>query len=98
MLMDPKLLNEEHKMFRDTVRKFVAKEIVPYHEQWEKDGIVPRELWLNAGEMGFLCMDVPEEYGGMGVDDYRFNVILAEEMSRVGASDHVQALGYRFGL
>jgi len=86
MLMQDKYLTEEHRMFRDAVRKFVEKEIVPHHEQWEKDGLVPRELWLKAGEMGFLCMDVPEEYGGMGVEDYRFNAILTEEMSRVGAS------------
>jgi long-chain-acyl-CoA dehydrogenase len=78
-------MTDELTMFRDAVRRFVEKEIVPYHDQWEKDGIVPRELWLKAGEMGLLCMDVPEEYGGGGVDDYRFNVILNEEACRVGA-------------
>ena len=84
--MRAKYLTEEHNMFRDAVRKFVAKEIVPYHEQWERDGIVSRDVWLKAGENGFLCMDVPEEYGGLGVDDYRYNAILAEELARVGAS------------
>ena len=61
------LFNEEHEMFRDTVRKFIDREIRPYHEQWEKDGIVPRELWLKAGEAGLLCCTVPEEYGGLGL-------------------------------
>lgn len=83
--MNPKHLTEEHLMFRDAVRQFIQREVVPYHEQWEKDGAVSREVWLKAGENGFLCMDVPEEYGGMGVDDYRYNAILTEEMSLVGA-------------
>lgn len=84
--MNPKYLTEEHKMFRDAVRQFVQRDIVPHHEQWEKDGLVSREAWRKAGENGFLCMDVPEEYGGIGVDDYRYNAILAEEMAVVGAS------------
>ncbi|MEQ8367216.1 MAG: acyl-CoA dehydrogenase family protein, partial [Roseicyclus sp.] len=79
------LFNEEHDMFRDTVRKFVEKEIVPYHAQWEKEGIVPRELWLKAGEQGLLCCTVPEEYGGLGLD-YLFDVVVFEELWRAGAS------------
>ncbi len=84
--MQPHLLDEEHIMFRNAIRKFMKKEVVPYHEQWEKEGQVSRELWLKAGQNGYLCMDVPEEYGGMGVDDYRYNAILMEEQARVGAS------------
>ncbi len=83
--MQNHLMNEELSMFRDAVRRFVEREVLPYHEQWEKDGIVPRDLWRKAGDMGLLCMDVPEEYGGGGVDDYRFNVVLNEEFCRVGA-------------
>jgi alkylation response protein AidB-like acyl-CoA dehydrogenase len=83
--MQDHLMTPELSMFRDAIRRFVEKEVVPFHEQWEKDGIVPRELWLKAGEMGFLCMDVPEAYGGGGVDDYRFNAVLSEEFARVGA-------------
>ena len=83
--MNPKQLTDEHLMFRDAVRQFIQRDILPYHEQWEKGGLVSREVWLKAGQNGFLCMDVPEEYGGMGVDDYRYNAILTEEMSRVGA-------------
>ena len=84
--MQEQYLTDEHRMFRDAVRRFLAKEVVPHHEQWEKDGLVSRDVWLKAGENGFLCMDVPEKYGGLGVDDYRYNAILAEEMGYVGAS------------
>ena len=59
---------------------------MPHHAQWEQDGIVPRELWLKAGEAGLLCFDVPEEYGGPGIDDFRFNVVLSDEQTRAGAS------------
>ncbi len=84
--MQIEYLEEEHIMFRNAVRKFIEKEIVPYHEQWEKEGQVSREVWLKAGQNGYLCMDVEEKYGGMGVDDYRFNVLAMEEMARVGAT------------
>ncbi|MGB0384843.1 MAG: acyl-CoA dehydrogenase family protein [Ardenticatenaceae bacterium] len=90
--MQSQYLTEELVMFRDAVREFVRREVVPFHEQWEKDGIVSREVWRKAGENGFLCMDVPEQYGGLGVEDYRYNAIFAEEMARVGAS------GPAFGL
>ncbi|MGH1369599.1 MAG: acyl-CoA dehydrogenase family protein [Maritimibacter sp.] len=79
------LFSEDHEIFRDSVRKFVEKEIVPYHAQWEKDGVVPRELWLKAGEQGLLCCTVPEEYGGLGLD-YLFDVVVFEELWKVGAS------------
>ena len=74
------IFNEEHAMFREAVRKFVAGEVAPYHKEWEEAGIVPRDLWRKAGELGFLCMDVPEAYGGGGAEDFRYNVILNEEM------------------
>jgi alkylation response protein AidB-like acyl-CoA dehydrogenase len=80
------LYTSEHEDFRKTVRAFFEREVIPHHEQWEKDGIVPRELWLKAGEAGLLCFDVPEEYGGPGVDDFRYNVILSEEQTRAGAN------------
>lgn len=70
-------------MFRDTVRKFIDKEIAPYHYQWESDGVVPRDLWLKAGEAGMLCCTIPEEYGGLELD-YLFDVIVFEEMARSG--------------
>lgn len=84
-MIERTLFREEHHMFRETVRKFVEKEIVPYHAQWEKDGQVPRELWLKAGAQGLLCCTVPEEYGGLGLD-YLFDVVVFEELWRAGAS------------
>ena len=90
--MHRNIFTKEHDMFRDAVRRFVNQEIAPHHEEWEKAGIVPRDIWLKAGEYGFLCMDVPEEYGGGGIEDFRYNVIFTEELMRVGAT------GPGFGL
>ena len=75
----------EHEMFRDSFRQFVAKEISPNLEHWEADGIVPRELFTAAGDSGFLGMAVPEQFGGGGVDDFRYNLVLGEEVQRAGA-------------
>jgi len=72
---------EEHRIFRDTVRKFFEKEVTPHADEWEEAGIVPREIWKKMGDQGFLCMDVPEEYGGLGAD-WLYSVILVEEMAR----------------
>ncbi len=77
------LFNEEHDAFRDTVRRFIDKEIAPHHASWEVEGVVPRELWLKAGAAGMLCCTVPEEYGGLGLD-YLFDVVVFEEMARSG--------------
>ncbi len=84
-MIERTLFTSEHDMWRESVRRFVEKEIVPFHAQWEKDGIVPRALWLKAGEAGLLCCTVPEEYGGLGLD-YLFDVVVFEELWRVGAS------------
>ncbi|MBW2941329.1 acyl-CoA dehydrogenase family protein [Zhongshania aquimaris] len=73
----------EHEIFRDSVKKFMATEVAPYHEQWEEGGQVDRGLWRKAGEQGFLAPTVPEEYGGVGVD-FRYNAILDEECARSG--------------
>jgi len=80
------IFSEAHQTFRDSFHKFVEKEIVPYHEQWEKDGIVSRELWLKAGQQGFLGLNVPEEFGGAGLEDYRYSVILSEETVRANTT------------
>jgi len=82
----PSIYEQEHEDFRSTVRAFMEKEVVPHHDQWEKDGQVSREVWTKAGEMGLLCFDVDEQYGGAGIHDFRYNAIVAEEISRVGAS------------
>ena len=84
-MIERTIFREEHGMWRETVRKFVEREIVPFHAKWEEDGIVPRELWLQAGKEGMLCCTVPEEYGGLGLD-YLFDVVVFEELWRVGAS------------
>ncbi|MEE2961740.1 MAG: acyl-CoA dehydrogenase family protein [Myxococcota bacterium] len=77
--------NDEHAIFRQSVKQFVEAEIVPHHEAWEEEGRVSRDLWLKAGEIGLLCPDAPEAYGGLGCD-FLFNVIVDEELCRVGAS------------
>lgn len=72
-------LTEEQMIFQDAVRTFFEREITPNNEQWEKDGQVSREAWLKAGANNFFGIDVPEKYGGMEIDDYRYNTILIEE-------------------
>ena len=71
----------EHRSFRERLRAFLEKEVSPYADQWEKDGIVPKSAWKKMGQGGFLCMDVPAEYGGMG-GDFLYAVIASEEMTK----------------
>jgi len=80
------LFEAEHEAFRQTCRAFCEKEIAPHHADWEAAGIVPRELWRSAGELGLLGFMMPTEYGGGGVRDFRFNVVLGEELTRVAAT------------
>jgi acyl-CoA dehydrogenase len=82
---------EEHDMLRDAFKKFIDKEITPYHEEWEKDGVVPRELWEKAGENGFVCPWADEKYGGIE-GDFLYSVIMTEELTKAGAS------GFALGL
>ncbi len=84
MLSRP-LFDSDLQGFRDTVKRFLEQEAVPFHGQWEKDGQVSRELWLKAGELGFLCPTVPEEYGGVGAD-FRYSAVVMEEVSALGLS------------
>jgi len=79
MLLSP----EEKELFRDSVRKFLEKEVEPHYEQWEEDGIWPREVWTRLGENGFLCVDVPAEYGGYGAS-FELSSAIVEELSRAG--------------
>jgi alkylation response protein AidB-like acyl-CoA dehydrogenase len=90
--MQRDLFDADHDAFRDTVRGFYTRHVVPFHKEWEAAGIVDRGLWLEAGKQGLLGMAVPEEYGGGGVDDFRYNVVLTEENVRAHAS------GVGFGL
>ncbi|MEJ8277558.1 acyl-CoA dehydrogenase family protein [Pseudonocardia spirodelae] len=80
------LYESDHEDFREAFRAFVEKEIVPHEAQWERDGAVARELFTTAGANGFLGIDAPEEYGGGGVRDFRFNAVISEELLRVGAA------------
>ena len=78
------LFEDEHEMFRDSFRRFVDKEIAPHHEQWEAAGAVDKAMFRAAGQHGFLGMAVPERYGGDGVNDFRYNVVINEEIQRAG--------------
>jgi alkylation response protein AidB-like acyl-CoA dehydrogenase len=78
------LFEPEHVDYRESVRRFVAEEITPHHAEWELEGIVPRELFAKAAAKGMLAMQVPEEFGGSGVDDFRFNQIISEEVGFSG--------------
>ncbi|MDQ1688372.1 MAG: hypothetical protein QOK42_1347, partial [Frankiaceae bacterium] len=84
--MQRDIFDAEHDAFRDLARTFIAKEITPFHEQWEKDGQVSRDVWLAAGKAGLLGTDVPEEFGGGGVEDFRYNAVMLEELASSGAS------------
>src|SRR5258708_12710150 len=76
------IFTRDPEAFRDAVRSFIAKEVAPYHDQWERDGAVSRDVWLAAGEAGLLGIDVEEQYGGGGNDDYRYYLALNEKMAR----------------
>ena len=82
--MDRFIFDDEHEMFRDSVRSFIQNEIGPNTDKWHEQGIVDREAYLKAGEMGLLCMWVPEEYGGIGIPDFRYEQIIMEENARYG--------------
>ncbi len=90
--MRSSLYEAGHEDFRHTVRTWLEKNVAPFHGRWERDGIVPREVWLSGGEQGLLGMDVDERWGGGGVRDFRYNAVLDEEVTRAGAS------GLGFGL
>jgi alkylation response protein AidB-like acyl-CoA dehydrogenase len=79
------LYEAEHEAFRESFRRFLAVELVPHLEEWDAAGIVARELYTAAGKAGFLAIDAPEEYGGGGVRDFRFNAVIMEEIMRIGA-------------
>jgi alkylation response protein AidB-like acyl-CoA dehydrogenase len=92
LAMDQHLYEAEHEAFRDLCRDFLEREAVPFAADWEKAGIVDRDVWRKAGKAGLLGMDIDEEYGGGGQRDFRFNAVLVEEIIATGAS------GLGFGL
>jgi acyl-CoA dehydrogenase len=79
------VMTADHERFRDQVRRFVDEHVVPFHSQWEKAGVVPRQLWRQAGEHGLLCTTIPEEYGGAGAD-FGYPSVIIEELARANAS------------
>ncbi|MCU6453121.1 acyl-CoA dehydrogenase family protein [Sphingomonas sp. A2-49] len=79
------VFRDDHEMFRDQVRRFVDREIVPFHSEWEHQGFVPQSVWRNAGREGLLCVMAPEEYGGAG-GDYGHAAVLIEELARANAT------------
>ena len=78
------IFDEDHEMFRDSVRKYMQAEVEPHVERWREAGICDREAFLKAGEQGLLCMWADEKYGGMGISDFRFEQIVIEETMRHG--------------
>ena len=79
------VLRAEHEQFRDSVRRFFEKHVVPFHRQWERDGIVPRDVWREAGAQGLLCPMLAEDHGGAG-GDFGFSAVIIEEIARTNAS------------
>ena len=90
-MIERTLFSPEHEAFRDAFRRFMDKEIAPFHEAWEEQGYVDREVWRKAGANGYLCPTMPEAYGGAGVDKL-YSVVQMEELARGGFS------GIGFGL
>lgn len=77
---------EDHEAFRETIRDFIAAEVVPYYEQWREAGAAPREFYKKLGELGVFGIEVPEEYGGAGEHSFKFHAVVTEECARAGVS------------
>lgn len=79
------IFRDDHTIFREQVRRFIEREIVPHHDTWEEQGVVPREIWRRAGQEGLLCVGIPEAYGGGG-GDRGHSAVMIEELARVNAT------------
>ena len=86
--MSKDLFTEEHELFRQSLRAFIDKEIQPHIDQWEEDRRVPKEIWKKMGEMGFLGLSYPEEYGGSNLDFF-YDVVWNEEMGRINSGGFI---------
>ncbi|MCO7191501.1 acyl-CoA dehydrogenase family protein [Pseudonocardia sp. McavD-2-B] len=78
--------DDDHEAFRESVRTFVDREVRPDLDDWDRDGLIPRDVWRTAAKVGILGLRIPEQYGGAGVSDYRFRCVVQEELARVGAA------------
>jgi alkylation response protein AidB-like acyl-CoA dehydrogenase len=92
------LFDDDHLAFRDLVRKFYESECAPHADRWEREGQVDRDVWRKAGATGLLGFEEAEEYGGLGIRDFRYNAIVTEEMYAtgtvgVGFSTHNNVIG-----
>lgn len=95
--MNSQYFKEEHQMFRKSLRDFLAKEVTPNVDQWEKDGEIPKEIYQKFGKMGYLGLELPEKYGGMDADIW-YSVVMHEEMARVNSGGFAAAIGAHFML
>ncbi len=84
--MPRRIYNEDHESFRQSVKEFVDRTLAPRAEEMIREKVIPRDIWLEAGQQGFFGLGIPEEYGGAGVDDYRFNAVFAEEIAKFTAA------------
>src|ERR1700691_2321197 len=91
------LFEPDHDAFRESVREFVTRSIVPHEEKLIEQRFIDREIWLEAGRNGYLGLDVPEAYGGSDAGDYRFNAVLGEELARSSAAA-ASAFGIQFDI
>ncbi|MCG7632269.1 acyl-CoA dehydrogenase family protein [Gordonia McavH-238-E] len=84
--MQRRIFTEDHESFRKTIRDFIAKEVAPVYHDWEKQGHPPREFYKRLGELGVLGIEAPEEFGGGGVSDFTYSMVIAEETSAAGVT------------
>ncbi len=80
------VFNEDHEVFRETLRAFIAAEVTPHYEQWYSDALVPRDFYLKLAELGLFGIEVPEEYGGAGIDSFKYQIVQYEEMARASVN------------
>ena len=86
------IFTEEHDVARENFRRFLVKEIVPHYAQWEREGIIPHEIFASVGAQGYMCLPIPPEYGGQGIDDFRFNVVINEECMALGLMSFITSI------
>lgn len=97
MAMKRTLFGPEHDLFRESVRAFVDKEVLPHRQRHRAERLIDRDTWRKAGELGFLGLGVPAEYGGTDINDFRFNAVLNEELSRIGVG-YGSSFGIQFDI